>query len=300
MPAVTAKPRAVQSRTFRAHAAALDEVQIPTSDGVLLAGAIGKPTKARKREFPVVVMVHGFCGERTENGLFSELTHALLRRGYFVVLYDWRGLRESSGDFSNTSLEKHAEDFRSVVEWAESRFNVKRTRMCAIGFSLGATLIAMATGSGLQLGAAAFLSPAIRPCASMWPRYDTSAFRKQLREKGFIIKPETGTRLGRPILRSLRKTDLGASAFTLGLPLLVCHGTLDVRIPFETTRETFAGLGPDVNVYFAEFRGASHSFRPQAKYWNDLVALVCAWLDEADLRTKRTHKVLVPRSRARR
>lgn len=252
-----------------------------------LAGLLGYPVQPRQAAFQAVVLVHGFAAEKTENGMFTGIGAELLRSGYIVLMYDWRGLKDSDGDFSQTTLRTHTSDFRCVVDWLSRRCGLTSTQLCAVGFSLGAALIAQAITNGLRLGASSFWSPAVRPSLSMWPRYNTREMQSELRARGFILKAETNVRLGRRILRSLRTTDLGSTASSLGLPLLVCHGTNDERIPIEHSRQLFSASSQRERLSFVEFQGASHSFKPAPEMRPKLFRLFAHWLSSDAFRARR-------------
>ena len=260
-------------------------VRIPVAEGACLSGFLGRPQRPRRTPLEAVVLVHGFAAEKTENGLFTEVGERLLRSGYTVLLYDWRGLGESDGDFSHTSLGEHTADFRTVVDWLGSVCGLASTRLCAVGFSLGAALVIQALKDGLTLGASSFWSPAVRPRLSMWPRYNTPELKSELKANGFILKPETKVQLGSQILGSLKDTDLGLTAFSLGIPLLVCHGTDDTRIPIRHTRQVVKRCQQD-RVMFAEFVGASHSFRPTQEQRSNLYDLFLRWLSDEGFRSE--------------
>ena len=263
-----------------------EPIRIPTSDRTLLSGFLGCPKQSTRSALQAVVLVHGFAAERTENGLFTEVGDLLLRSGHIVLMYDWRGLGESEGDFSQTTIGSHTSDFQSVVKWLVRACGLTSTQCCAVGFSLGAALVARALQNGTTLGASSFWSPAVRPRVSMWPRYNTPELQNELKAKGFILKPENQVRLGTRILHSLRATDLGLRAFALGLPLLVCHGTDDSRIPIEHSRQVFS-CSDNERIIFAEFDGASHSFKPAQEQRSSLFNLFTRWLSDAGFRARR-------------
>jgi alpha-beta hydrolase superfamily lysophospholipase len=254
-------------------------------DGARLSGCVGNPIQLKRTTLQAVVLVHGFAAERTENGLFTEIGAELVRSGYLVMMYDWRGIGESDGDFSRTNLDLHASDFRRVVRWLRRQSGLDSTRVCAVGFSLGAAVVGLSLKRGLRLGATSFWSPAVRPRLSMWPRYNTPELRRELEQRGFVAKPDSHVRLGAEILRSLQTTDLGCTAFDLGLPLLVCHGTDDARIPIEHSREVFSA-STGRNLLLAEFAGASHSFKPAQEHRFKLFGLFSRWLGDKSFRKK--------------
>jgi len=253
---------------------------IPAADGSRLAAEIWPSHVPGSRR--AVVFVHGFCGNRSENGLFNALAAACAARGLNAVLYDWRGLGKSEGDFCSTSLGDHITDFKRVTQWVRRQFGGVVESQCAVGFSLGAAVIGSALRDDTILSSVVYLSPAVRPRDSMWPRYDTPRIKRELAARGVVKKPDSSVLLGEPILTSLRTTDLGPSAFDLDVPLLVCHGTADSRIDCAHTQALVATRHPrspglPEGFRYAEFPGASHSFRPDDRHWQRLSSIVADW-----------------------
>lgn len=257
----------------------LTPVAIPTADGLELAGEIVEPTAHEAQG--TVIFVHGFCGNKRENGLFSALAAHAAGQGFRSVLYDWRGLADSPGDFPSTNLDIHTSDFMQVTQWTRSLLLPSPEPVHAVGFSLGAAIVGLALRRELPLASVAYLSPAVRPRISMWPRYNRRRIHRELGRRGVVQKPGSSVLLGRPILESLRQTDLGPDAFALGLPLLVCHGSKDVRIHCAHTRRLAELRSDDPDFHYVEFKGASHSFRPEANYWPRLASTVSDWFIQA-------------------
>jgi pimeloyl-ACP methyl ester carboxylesterase len=250
-------------------------VEIPVSKGVVLAGTLYAPARSAEPH-RTVIMVHGFAAEKTENGLFSYLAEALTGNDCRVLIYSWRGLGKSGGDFMSSNLMSHVTDFESVVGWLAGQGELQLTDISAVGFSLGATVVALAIKRHPILKAAAFLGPALRPAVDMWPRYATDEVQDELAKNGFLVK--NGVEVGRALLEDLRTTDLAPNyRYRSPLPLLVCHGSDDRRIPLETSLRIFAETRQR-GVDFQRFDGASHSFRPEKLHWSRLARVVGAWL----------------------
>lgn len=161
-----------------AHDAAFTPFTIPTRDGIDLAAELISPSGAERRG--TIVFVHGFCGNKGENGLFRALAAYCATCGFEGLLYDWRGIGQSEGDFASSTLSDHVSDFEQVVEWAASNRSSGAGLIHAVGFSLGAAVVGLALRRRVRLASAAFLSPAVRPTLSMWPRYDTPRIRHDL------------------------------------------------------------------------------------------------------------------------
>ena len=250
-------------------------VEIPMPDGVTLAGTLYAPTRSAGPH-RTVIMVHGFAAEKTENGLFSYLAEALTGDDFRVLIYSWRGLGKSGGDFTSSDLMSHVTDFESTVGWLAGQAKLQPTDISAVGFSLGATVTALAIKRHPILKAAVFLGPAMRPSIDMWPRYGTDEVQGELDANGFVVK--NGVQVGRALLENLRTTDLAPdSRYRSPLPLLVCHGSDDRRIPLETSLRIF-GETRQRGVDFQRFDGATHSFRPEDLHWPRLARVVGSWL----------------------
>jgi alpha-beta hydrolase superfamily lysophospholipase len=255
----------------------VESVRITTADGTELAAEVQAPQSPRG----AIIFVHGFCGNKGENGLFHALAERCVEDGFAAVLYDWRGIADSKGDFPSSTLHDHASDFEQVAQWTKSRFGTKLGPLHAVGFSLGAAVIGLALRRQLSLTSVAYLSPAARPRQCMWPKYNSEQLWRELETRGVVEKPGSSVLLGRAILESLRDTDLGPRAFDLKVPLLVCHGTDDVRIDCSHTRRLVKRIDSTSDFRYMEFEGASHSFRPAEASWGKLGDALTAWFGEA-------------------
>lgn len=254
-----------------------EPVIIPAKDGIQMSAEVCASTSESTTSRGVIVFVHGFCGNKHENGLFRELALHSSAQGFDSVLYDWRGISKSEGDFRFSTLDEHVTDFEQVVEWTRERFPESSESLSAVGFSLGAAIVGLALNRSATLNRVAYISPAVRPRLSMWPRYNTEHIQREIAEHGFVQKPGSSVLLGRPILDSLRDTDLGPQAFDVEVPLLVCHGTKDTRIDSSHTRELVEARDRGQDFRYIEFDDASHSFRPENVHWRRLASAVSNW-----------------------
>ena len=274
-----ANPQAGWNGSVASGAGSVELTTIDTVDGTQLSAEVHLPRSVSTRG--VVIFVHGFCGDKGENGLFHALAAHCVGLGYAAVLYDWRGIAESDGDFPSSTLHDHTSDFAHVVQWTRCRLNVDAESLHAVGFSLGAAVIGLAMEGQDSLASVTYLSPASRPSRTMWPRYNGDGLWRELEKNGIARKPGSSVFLGPSILKSLRDTDLGANAFALDVPLLVCHGTNDERIHCSHSQELANQRSGGNRFRYVEFPGASHSFRPAEDRWKELGDELTGWLDEA-------------------
>src|SRR3989338_7509397 len=92
-------------------------------------------------QYPAVVLVHGFYGDRDEHGMFVSFAEKLTEHGFLVYRFDLSGCGESEGEYSKTTLTKLAEDVRAILDFIKKRPAVDRRRLGLVGFSLGTSTI---------------------------------------------------------------------------------------------------------------------------------------------------------------
>ena len=211
---------------------------------------------------PIFVLIHGFAGNKDENGLFIEAEEYFSKRNVTVFRFDFEGAGESEGDYSQTTLSKQADDLESAIDYLVQRF--PENDLCLIGFSLGATVSILKNDPRIK--AYVFWSPALEPSKDMYPRYNTSEVQDKLSSVGFIDK--AGLRVGGNILTDLRDCQLEPCIRGLQKPVLLIHGTADKRISFKTTkyyRTIFK------NSKMVLIKKANHSYKNKAIYRKKLL-----------------------------
>ena len=110
-----------------------------TSDGQTLSGALEMPESGVRC---YAVFAHCFtCGK--DVAAASRISRALTASGIAVLRFDFTGLGNSDGDFSNTNFSSNLEDLMAAVSFLRSDY---RAPQLLIGHSLGgAAVLAMAS-----------------------------------------------------------------------------------------------------------------------------------------------------------
>lgn len=89
---------------------------------VSLAGTIVKP--ASTGYFPAILLLHG-SGPETRGGLTTRvLANVLVRNGYAVLMYDKRGVAESSGNFEEALYPDFVSDAIAAVNYLAMRDDI--------------------------------------------------------------------------------------------------------------------------------------------------------------------------------
>jgi len=121
-----------------------ETVSFVSADGVPLKGWLVKPPHSRVKS-PAIIVCHGVGANKSD---FTELAASLAKRGYFVLLFDFRAHGESGG--SRTSLGYHEQkDVLAALSILKSREEIDLQRIGIYGFSMGgSTAILTAAQSG--------------------------------------------------------------------------------------------------------------------------------------------------------
>lgn len=122
----------------------LEEISFRASDGPLLRGFY-----VPSQNGAAVVLVHGL----TQNRMDLVPTAAMLaRHGYGALVFDLRAHGESEGDTS-TFGDREQNDFEAAVDFVAARGDIRGGRIAALGFSIGATTVAVASSRDARVRA---------------------------------------------------------------------------------------------------------------------------------------------------
>jgi pimeloyl-ACP methyl ester carboxylesterase len=121
-------------RTARARLPDIEEVTFRAEDGIGLRGFC-----VPSRNGAMVIMGHGLGENRMR---FLPVAEILARHGYGSLFFDWRAHGDSDGSTSTWS-DHEQRDFAAAVEFASHRPDVVQGRIAGLGFSVGASTVAV-------------------------------------------------------------------------------------------------------------------------------------------------------------
>lgn len=122
-----------------------ETVTFESNDGVRLSGWLLRSAHPHTKN-PGIIICHGLGANKSD---FTELAAFLSRRGYVVLLFDFRAHGESSGRRSSLGLHEQ-KDAAAALRFLSSRPEVDGSRIGIYGFSMGgavALLTAADTGA---------------------------------------------------------------------------------------------------------------------------------------------------------
>ena len=201
---------------------------------------------------PILIMCHGFTGDKYEWGRFPETAKALNKEEYDVLIFDFSGSGENKREPIN--LTKQANDLENVCSWVK---NQGYSRIAVLGLSFGGQTLLKARLSGIIT----YLFWA--PFFLLHTTGDHSDWFKDI-AKGPVEIPTSGD--GEPVIidmsfmTEIAKFRVRPALKKLNLPTLVIQGTMDESIPLEMTKKAFNLMPQDENHKLVEVQDATHDF----------------------------------------
>ncbi len=107
-------------------------IYVPGGEPVSGPGGVVGPPGER---FPLVVLAHGFVGDRVGLRFLAE---SLALNGFAVVTYDAPGHGQNRNPFGSSAGPSHLKAMADVIEWASKNDSVDPTRIAVGGHSMGA------------------------------------------------------------------------------------------------------------------------------------------------------------------
>ena len=240
-------------------------IEIPGTRGNIPA-TIQLPAKsARGEELPLVVLCHGFTGNRQGDGHFAPLAEDLAANGIATVRLDFAGCGDSTEPYANYTLANMAADVDSVIGYMQATYGTGKTAL--VGHSMGGRLASLypqlgqypvtalalwspANGTGLQ--GLEFLS------IDNFAAVEEMAARADA--EGSVAA--WGVELSAAYIDGMRDSDPNATLQESGLPVLLTYSGNERILSDTTQTETTAAVEslPDGQVVLDPFVNGDHNY----------------------------------------
>jgi alpha-beta hydrolase superfamily lysophospholipase len=218
---------------------------------------------------PLVVLAHGFAGNKNENGLFVQAAEYFSRNGLSTLRFDFSACGENGGKFKTVRIHDLVADLQSVFFYIKSNPSLRSLPIGFVGFSLGAGIGLL---SGVPIDSYVFWSPAIYTRTDMVPRYE-----EELDRKGFVIKGNV--KISKGFIDDLDSDAIPNSLSGLTNPVLLIHGSADQRIPHASSMRAFGVLRQaSCQSKLVIIPGADHSYRTDPAMRERVLAISSDWL----------------------
>lgn len=240
-------------------------IEIPGTRGNIPA-TIQLPAKsARGEELPLVVLCHGFTGNRQGDGHFAPLAEDLAANGIATVRLDFAGCGDSTEPYANYTLANMAADVDSVIGYMQATYGTGKTAL--VGHSMGGRLASLYPQLGqYPVTALALWSPANGTGLQglEFLSIDNFAAVEEMAAgadaEGSVAA--WGVELSAAYIDGMRDSDPNATLQESGLPVLLTYSGNERILSDTTQTETKAAVEslPDGQVVLDPFVNGDHNY----------------------------------------
>lgn len=240
-------------------------IEIPGTRGNIPA-TIQLPAKsARGEELPLVVLCHGFTGNRQGDGHFAPLAEDLAAHGIATVQLDFAGCGDSTEPYVNYTLANMAADVDSVIGYMQATYDTGKTAL--VGHSMGGRLASLYPQLGqYPVTALALWSPANGTGLQglEFLSIDNFAAVEELAARADAEGSVAawGVELSAAYIDGMRDSDPNVTLQESGLPVLLTYSGNERILSDTTQTETKAAVEslPDGQVVLDPFVNGDHNY----------------------------------------
>lgn len=240
-------------------------IEIPGTRGNIPA-TIQLPAKsARGEELPLVVLCHGFTGNRQGDGHFAPMAEDLAAHGIATVRLDFAGCGDSTEPYANYTLANMAADVDSVIGYMQATYGTGKTAL--VGHSMGGRLASLYPQLGqYPVTALALWSPANGTGLQglEFLSIDNFAAVEELAARADAEGSVAawGVELSAAYIDGMRDSDPNVTLQESGLPVLLTYSGNERILSDTTQTETKAAVEslPDGQVVLDPFVNGDHNY----------------------------------------
>jgi esterase/lipase len=241
---------------------------IPSKSGERLNAILYKSSVEQKMKPPLLIMCHGFTGDKFEHGIFPNTAKAASIENIDSLIFDFSGSGENRR--VPVRLLQQIDDLESVYHWTGTQgYN----KIAVLGLSFGGLTL---LGAELpRIESYIFWAPVI----FLHTTEERTSYFKDL-DKGPVEVPSDG--IGGPIIIEMSfmtdfaKIRVKKHLKKINSPVLMVQGTADEEVPLEFTRKAFNQLSPYLNKKLVEVQDAGHNF--SGEYEKFFIESTISWL----------------------
>lgn len=224
-------PTKKQPYTPKEYGYRYEDVYFKSLDGTKLHGWFLPSFSGSQRAKGTIIFSHGNAGALGHHFAF---TYWMVKAGYNVFMYDYRGYGSSEGKVSRKGL---VEDSRAAFKYIVTRKDIDTSKLVSFGHSLGGAKSIAALSAEAPQGLKAVI-------------VDSTFFSYV--DMAEIIAGETGKNI---VSNDFNPGDLVAKLPQV--PFLIVHGTLDGTIPLSQAEKLFKAAHQPKTMF--KVPGAGHT-----------------------------------------
>lgn len=224
-------------------------IQFTNSSGKELSGRIEFPDSSN----PLGYAIFAHCFTCNKN--FSAITNickSMNDEGFAVLRFDFTGLGESEGDFTDTTFSSNIEDLLDAADYLDENYE---SPSLIIGHSLGGAATVFA---GKQINSVKAIVTIATSSSPDHLAQILSSVKKEAQEKGYAQAIIAGRKimLSKKFFEDISSRNMKEALKTLGKPILIFHSPQDNLVGINNAAEIFRAAKHPKS--FVSLDGADH------------------------------------------
>ncbi len=237
-----------------------ERVTYYSSDGLEIPAYLTRSKRQQEQPAPTVILPHGGPWVR-DYITFNDWAQFFANRGYVVFQPNFRGSSGYGTLFQRRGYGEWGEamqrDLEDGVHWLIDQGIADPERICIAGGSYGGYAALMASIESPELFQCAIAYAPVTSLSKFANSFGKSPYRKSLQSAIRGEDNKAPIRSNSPVRRGK----------DVAIPLLLVHGTSDIRVPVSHSRDMMRALRKSrTDVTYLELAGESHFlYRPSAR-----------------------------------
>ena len=210
----------------------LQKVTFKNREGQNLVGRLELPANQHPHNY--ALFAHCFTGNKNLSAI-KNIGRALTSNGFGVLRFDFTGLGESEGDFTDTNFSGNIEDLIAAADYLKENFNAPTL---LIGHSLGGAAVIYAAGKVPSIKAVATVGAPSSP-THVQHLLKSSLDEIELNGKAVVNLSGRDFTIKKQFLDDLQNKTLSTTLKNLRKPILIMHSPQDKTVGIKNAEELY-------------------------------------------------------------
>ncbi|MHC1684772.1 MAG: alpha/beta hydrolase [Clostridiaceae bacterium] len=234
------------------------------SRNLTLRGTLHIPENINEK-VPVVVIFHGFCGNKMgPHFMFVKISRLLESIGIASVRFDFGGSGESDGEFIDMTITKEIEDANNILDYVKTLSFVDKDKVGILGFSMGGAIASIIAGDrSSEINTLCLLAPAGNMYDVIMSDYYIGNNYKKFRQDGYF--EVEGLLVGTDFVDDVKKVKIYERASKYNKKSIIIHGDEDEVVSICASKKYLEIYGEKTQLKM--INGANHLF--DKKHWKE-------------------------------
>ena len=232
-----------------------------------------QPSLNNKEKSSIIIMCHGFTGDKYEWGRYPKTAKAFNKEGFDIIIFDFSGSGENEREL--VTLSKQVQDLKDVFSWVREK---GYKWIAVLGLSFGGLTCVAANLSNINT---MILWAPVLDYKETFEDEKLNLFKilDNLWKRPLKL-PSSGKGgkilVDKSFVEDIITYDINSLLKTLTIPTLIIQGTEDPVVNPKTTRKAYKLMSNDELHDMIEIKGATHDF--DGKFLQQFIDSSINWL----------------------